>query len=171
MTQLMTERLILRAPTIDDLDDLCDFYQTEESHNVSGPKPRHAVAEKLFGIIGQWATYGFGRYILVRRDTEQSIGHAGFINLLPEQPPELGWCLWSKDSYGQGFMIEAMQSIIANSNIKAPCAHILIDRTNHRSIHLAHRLGATKVENPSLDMLYGQPEYTLFSLPLDGRAA
>lgn len=168
-TTLHTLRLTLRKPIIDDLKALCDFYASPRASYLGGPKSEPDVAEKLLGIIGQWTTFGTGRFILQDRNSQRPIGHAGLILLSKTRVPEIAWCLWSEKDEGKGYIKEAMLEIIdfTKSNFAWPHANMLIEPTNQRSVNLARSLKATLIPEPNLDDIHSLTKYELYRLPLN----
>ena len=54
-----TERLILRAPHLDDLPAMTAFFATERSHMVGGPKNEFGSWELIWpNRLGHWALKG-----------------------------------------------------------------------------------------------------------------
>ncbi|MBF9047804.1 GNAT family N-acetyltransferase [Rhodobacterales bacterium LSUCC0031] len=59
---LRSERLVLRCPTLADLEAYVAYYTRPRTGGVGGPKPRHIVVERFAAMAGQWALRGYGRY-------------------------------------------------------------------------------------------------------------
>ena len=103
---LETDRLILRAHTLDDFDAVAAFYASEHSKFVGGPMSRELAWRALALEAGHWPLRGFGRWAIVERASGQWIGVAGLWH--PEGFPEreLGWDL-AEHATGKGYATEA----------------------------------------------------------------
>jgi RimJ/RimL family protein N-acetyltransferase len=139
-----TEHLILRDMRDSDLDVISDFFDSERSHFVGGPKNRGESWRVISGVLGHWMLRGYGMWLVQDRATGQPVGGVG--HLFPEgwDEPELGWHLYNGHE-GKGYAFEAAQAAraygAAHFSIPAPISYI--DPNNTRSIALAKRLGAT----------------------------
>ncbi len=140
---ISTDRLTLRAPTLDDLPALTMFYASEQSHTVGGPRDAVGAHQSLLAMIGHWAIYGYGSWAITDRKTGAYLGRTGFMFAPGWDEPELGWAL-IKTAQGQGIAYEATEIARAygarHLNLDAPISYIR--PTNTRSAALAKRLGA-----------------------------
>ncbi|MEM9579171.1 MAG: GNAT family N-acetyltransferase [Pseudomonadota bacterium] len=153
--QIETDRLILRAPALSDLDHLEAFYQTERSHWVGGPLTRNQCWRVIAGTLGHWLLNGFGMWALHHKGDDRIIGMLGFLNMDGWHEPEMAWNL-HEGFEGKGLALEAALAARAHA-----AAHLGLDRmisyadpANTRSIALMHRLGA-RFERE--DALLGKP--------------
>ena len=141
--QLETERLILRAPVMDDLPAMIAFYASPNSHTVGGPMDAVGASLRLYATLGQWIAQGYGSWHIVDRETDQWLGRTGFIFAAGWTEPELGWAV-SAEAEGKGIAYEATLAARAygarHLGLNAPISYIRPENT--RSIALAHRLGA-----------------------------
>lgn len=139
-----TERLRLRAPLLDDLPTLTDFYQTERSHLVGGPMDARAVHRAMLSTIGAWALRGYGMWHIADRETDAFLGATGILFAPGWHEPELGWQV-IMHAEGKGIAFEAASA--ARTYAAAHLGHdgviSYIAPTNTRSAALAQRLGAT----------------------------
>jgi RimJ/RimL family protein N-acetyltransferase len=151
---LETERLILRAPSIDDFEADVEFYATERSAGVGGPQPRDQVWRNLAARIGHWVMRGYGYWAVDEKATSTYCGRVGlwFPDGWPER--EIGWTLMGH-AEGRGIAHEAAIRVrtYAYETLGWTTAISLIAPTNERSKTLARRLGAT------LDSIYEHPSY------------
>ncbi|WP_050928695.1 GNAT family N-acetyltransferase [Aestuariivita boseongensis] len=88
---LETDRLILRAHTLNDMDAFAAFYASDHSRFVGGPLTRELAWRSMAQEMGHWALRGFGRWAVALKDSNEWIGIAGL--WYPEGFPEheLGW--------------------------------------------------------------------------------
>ncbi|SEQ13352.1 GNAT family N-acetyltransferase [Thalassovita taeanensis] len=139
-----TDRLILRAPRASDLDTMADFYADDRSRFVGGPKTRHETWRSLIGMIGHWAIFGYGFWVIEDKATGHPFGGVGIINHEGWDEPELGWHLYA-GAEGKGIgheaALAARDHAARHFGIPAPISYI--DPANTRSLALAKRLGAT----------------------------
>lgn len=139
-----TERLVLRAPTLDDLPAMTAFFETERSKMVGGPKTALEVWRSLMGRFGHWATLGYGGWHIVEKATGRFAGWTGIINAPGWDEPELGWTILEAFE-GKGIAYEAALAARSYSarhlGVQAPISYVA--HANTRSRALAERLGAT----------------------------
>lgn len=138
-----TDRLVLRAPRESDLDVIANFFASERSHYVGGPKTHAESWRVITGHLGHWVVRGFGMWLVADKATDQAIGSVGPWNPEGWDEPELGWHLYEGNE-GKGYAYEAAVAARAygaqHFGIPAPISYI--DPNNTRSIALATRLGA-----------------------------
>ncbi|WP_377193121.1 GNAT family N-acetyltransferase [Ruegeria meonggei] len=139
-----TERLILRAPHLDDLPAMTAFFETERSHLVGGPKTAMECWRSLMGRFGHWATLGYGGWHIVEKASGTFAGWTGIINAPGWDEPELGWTIL--DAFeGKGIAFEAADAARAYSarklGVNSPISYVAHNNTRSRA--LAERLGAT----------------------------
>ncbi len=141
---LETDRLLLRAPTLDDLEPMAAFYASERSRFVGGPQTKELVWRTLAMEAGHWILNGFGRWTLVEKDTGASVGTVGLWH--PEGFPEreLGWDLF-EGATGKGYATEAALAARAHAYDTLGWKTIisLVADENTPSERVAKRLGAT----------------------------
>lgn len=142
--EIETDRLILRAPHLDDLPAMTEFFATERSHMVGGPKDAFACWGSLSNRLGHWALRGFGLWHLTEKSSGAFVGWAGMIDVPGWAEPELGWTLMEA-AEGKGLAFEAAQAARAyaarNQGLNGVISYIA--HANDRSRALAERLGAT----------------------------
>ena len=140
---LETERLRLRAPKMDDLPALTEFYTTKRSHMVGGPKDAREVHQAMLSTIGSWALNGFGFWHVADIDTDAMLGVVGIIFAPTWDEPELGWSL-SAQVEGKGIAFEAACAArdYAARHLDQDGLVSYINPENPRSEALARRMGA-----------------------------
>jgi RimJ/RimL family protein N-acetyltransferase len=142
---LVTERLILRPPSREDLDGFAAFHADAETMRfLGGPVGRGQSWRVLCTMAGAWSINGFSMFSLILRDTGQWIGRAG-----PWQPEgwpgtEVGWGIL-REYEGKGFAHEAALASIDYAFGTLGWSDVIhtIDPANSGSVALAQKLGAT----------------------------
>ncbi len=140
---LETERLILRAPRIEDFEAYAEFNASPRSAGVGGPYNRQAAWSRLSSLIGQWHLRGYGRWMLEEKASGKPIGVVGIYH--PDDWPEaeIGWTVFEAGE-GKGY---AHQAAVATRSY----AYDVLGWTriisltmdgNSRSEALAKRIGA-----------------------------
>jgi RimJ/RimL family protein N-acetyltransferase len=168
VTQLETERLVLREPEQADLDALAEIFADPETmlHLGGYPRTRDQVQVGVDNMIRHWRRYEIGLFILVRKVDDLVLGRVGFLvwdpavwaNGLQDEvtepyETELGWTV-GRAHWGQGYAPEA--AMAARAWIFAERDDLtrlisLINLENRASIRVAEKLGASPgriVEGP-----------------------
>lgn len=140
---LRTDRLVLRAPHLDDLPALTAFFASAQSHTVGGPRDALGSAMSLDSVFGHWITKGFGSWFVADAKTDAFLGRVGFIFAPGWDEPELGWAVTAA-AQGHGIAFEAVTAArdYGAQYLGLDAAISYIRPTNTRSIALAGRLGA-----------------------------
>lgn len=141
---LETDRLVLRAPTMDDLPAFDAFAAApDRTRFLGGPSDAvHRGWDALRGMLGHWVLRGFGWWTAEDRATGQPAGRIGVGHHVDWPEPELGWHIFTGYE-GRGLAREAALAArgwwTGRGN---PPPISLIDPDNIRSRRLAERLGA-----------------------------
>ncbi|MEL6211296.1 MAG: GNAT family N-acetyltransferase, partial [Pseudomonadota bacterium] len=152
-----TERLRLRAPSLDDWPAFDAYFQTPRSVFNGGPQPDWKARYRVFGhIAGQWVLRGYGTFVMEYEG--RGIGAVGLWHPRHWPEQEIGWTIWDPALEGQGLAREGAEAAIADAydRVGLPTLVSYIDPTNARSIALAERLGAAldaAAERPDPDDL------------------
>jgi RimJ/RimL family protein N-acetyltransferase len=145
-----TERLLLRRPTPEDVEDPPAFLGDPRVMDFLGgveDDPGRVVQHWLDG----WETYPAGK-LIVETDSGERIGRVGLNfydpvrwtrSTLPEACPELTWAL-AYEHWGRGYATEAAAAV--RHWFGRPGLISLIAPRNARSQAVATRLGATPGE-------------------------
>ena len=107
-----TERLILRAPMMADVEPFAAFLHSDRARYLGGPGRTYFDSARAWGhATGLWVLRGFGPHTFCLRDGTP-IGHGGpwFPAVWPE--PEFGWSLWDGAHEGKGYVTEAMRALM-----------------------------------------------------------
>ncbi|MGC3938810.1 GNAT family N-acetyltransferase [Roseobacter sp. EG26] len=141
---LRTERFVMRAPRMSDLDAYAAFRGSERSKGVGGPYNREQSHDNLCGIIGHWHLEGYGRWMVTDTD-DTPLGVVGLMNTPFWPEPEIAWSVFG-DAEGKGVAFEAAQAArtyaydVLGWTTAIGC--VLADNT--RSHALATRMGAAR---------------------------
>ena len=148
---LETDRLVLRAPRLEDVAPEAAFYATERSQFVGGPQSREQVWRNMAMLLGHWSFRGYGFWGVDEKATGVNFGkvgrrYTGHVGLrYPEgwPEPEVGWTVM-ENAEGKGYAFEAALAAraYAYDTLGWETAISLIAPANNRSIALAERLGA-----------------------------
>jgi RimJ/RimL family protein N-acetyltransferase len=146
---LRTARLVLRAMTEADLDDI-HAYQSREDvcrYLPFEPRTREQVAEKIAEHSKALALNGDGDYwrLAIERagDSGRVIGDVYFgLESVASAAGEIGWALHPNHT-GQGYMSEAASAVleIAFGELALHRVKAVVDPRNHASVALCKRLG------------------------------
>src|SRR5262245_43467790 len=104
--RLETARLILRLPTLDDLDAWAEMMTDEETARfIGGVAPREVTWRALMTMIGSWHALGFGMFSVIEKSSGRWLGRLG-----PWQPDgwpgtEVGWAI-VRSAGGRGYATE-----------------------------------------------------------------
>ena len=144
---LETERMILRAPQIEDAPIFRAFYRSDRSKFVGGPHQNEGDINRAFGsIAGLWLLRGHSLLIgELKSDPGVAIGGFGTYEPLHWPEPELGWALYDGTQEGKGLVTEALRAIMpwAYDHVGTETFVSFIDEDNAASIRVAKALGAT----------------------------
>lgn len=147
---LETERLLLRAPSADDLDASTAMWSNPEVVRYIGGKPftREEVWSRILRARGLWSMLGYGYWAVYDKASGRFVGDIGFADFhrdfTPsiEGIPEMGWVLdpWC---HGRGYASEAVTAAIgwAEAELDAPEYSCIIDPDNRASINVALKAG------------------------------
>ena len=165
--EIATERLILRAPRIEDFQVFAEIVLGPQGKTYGDPADRTEAWAEFVQVTGTWYLRGHGTWVITLAATGETIG---FVQLGAEpgdRAPELGYLLASS-AEGQGYATEAARAVRDHGFGPFDLGKIesYIARDNTRSAALARRLGA--VEDPPAD--WAHPDTLVFRhLPSEPR--
>ena len=144
ITELETERLLLRQFKNDDFEPLAEMMADEtQMRFLGGTSDRHRSWRRFASLIGHWSLRGFGFFALEEKASGKFLGWTGlwFPDGWPER--EIGWTLLPLAT-GNGFATEAAERVRrhAYEDLGWKTAISLIAKQNQPSIKVAERLGA-----------------------------
>ena len=141
-----TARLLLRAPTVEDLDALAAMFADEEVMRyigAGGALGRDRARATLEREIAHHAERGWGEWITVERASGRTIGLCGLI-LWPDidgaEELEVAYLL-ARNAWGQGFATEAAGAIRDRAVAMGRVPVSLIYPDNAASIRVAEKNG------------------------------
>jgi RimJ/RimL family protein N-acetyltransferase len=164
---LETERLLLRRPRLEDVDDVLATISDPEAMRFIGGLGRGDRAEAQEAVerwLSRWDANGFGQFSVVRREDGRWVGRTGLLvwdravwrpsTLAEASEPEieLGWT-FAREHWGYGYATEAAREARrwAREELGIERLVSLIDPDNTRSIRVAEKLGARPTEPVDLD--------------------
>jgi RimJ/RimL family protein N-acetyltransferase len=153
--RIQTERLLLRPPTIEDVDELVAIHAEPDVRRFMGDFDRTAALEWLTRSNQDWARFGYGRLAIVERASGRLLGRSG-LKYWPEfGETEAGWVLRT-DVWGHGFATEAARASVrwGFDTLDVPYLTAMIRPDNARSIAVAQRVRMRPLPD---DVLLGQP--------------
>jgi len=143
---LNTERLLLRAFEIDDLDPfaamVADIDVIQHATYDGTTMTRTQAWNWLCLMLGHWHMRGFGIWGMEEKSSGELIGRIGLQFLDWFEDVELVWML-AKSAWGKGYAAEGARAAIdfGMNNLKLPRVAAVIHQENQPSIRLAERLG------------------------------
>jgi RimJ/RimL family protein N-acetyltransferase len=142
--QLVTPRLLLRLPRLEDLDPWTEMMADAETAKfIGGAVPREVTWRALMTMIGSWHAMGFGMFAVIERSTGRWVGRLG--PWMPEGWPgtEVGWAI-VRDCWGKGYAPEgaAVATDWAFDNLGWTNVIHSIDPANIASQNVARKLGS-----------------------------
>ncbi len=142
--RLVTDRLVLRHPTLADYGPFREFAESLRARFVGGPTDTASQSWGTFAAVaGQWVLRGYGLYVLEDRASGAAVGACGCWHPAHWHEPELAWQLWSKSHERRGLIREAALAIRAHLYDRLGWDTLVsyIDPANARSIACARALG------------------------------
>ena len=141
---LQTQRLILREPNASDWPAFRDFYRSDRSSEVGGPKTDGHAWRHFASELGHWQIHGFGMWSVTRRGSDACVGMIGPWCPVDWPENEIGWLILDPAVEGTGIATEAARAAISHAfaALGWDTAVSYIGLTNTRSARLAEKLGA-----------------------------
>ncbi len=104
---LETERLILRAPTLDDFDRWAEMMaDANVARFIGGTQPKSIVWRAIMQITGAWQLTGISMFSVIEKERGVWVGRVGPWQPLGWPGTEVGWGL-HPDAWGKGYALEA----------------------------------------------------------------
>jgi RimJ/RimL family protein N-acetyltransferase len=153
---LETERLILRLPTLDDLDRWAEMMSDPETATFIGGVVSVPITWRvIMQMRGAWELTGISMFSVIDKQRNSWIGRVG-----PWQPhgwpgAEVGWGL-HRDAWGNGYALEAAAASMDFAFDSLGWATVIhcIDPGNAPSQALARRLGSTVLRQARMPAPY-----------------
>jgi RimJ/RimL family protein N-acetyltransferase len=156
--RLVTERLVLRLPRLEDAHDLVAAYSDPETMRFIGDGSTTDLAGTEAAIatwLARWDASGLGFCCLERREDGRVLGRAGFLvwdgdawetgvlgELGSRAELEIGWTL-AREHWGRGYATEAATALRDWAFGERGLTRLisLIQHGNERSVRVAEKLG------------------------------
>lgn len=142
---LKTERLILRAPTLDDFPAYFELMSSPRARYMGGPFDRWGAWTSFCQDMVCWSLFGHGALMIDRKSDGLCIGQVGINHgpMFPEK--ELGWMLYDGHE-GQGYATEAAAAMRDWAFRERGLTTLVsyCSPENAASIAVAERLGAVR---------------------------
>jgi RimJ/RimL family protein N-acetyltransferase len=145
-----TERLVLRAHRVEDLDDCVAMWADPIVTRFIGGRAfsREDTWSKLLRYAGHWALLDFGYWVICDRTTNGFVGEVGFADFKRElepsisETPEIGWAL-APAAHGKGLATEAVRAALqwGDDHFGKRPTVCLIDPSNAASLRVASKCG------------------------------
>jgi RimJ/RimL family protein N-acetyltransferase len=148
LTNLQTERLLLRPFTIDDAEFILTLLNEPSFLRYIGDKKvRNLDGARQYILNGPVASYerhGFGLCLVELRESHAPIGMCGLLKRDELPDPDIGFALLP-DFWSKGFAFEASTAVLDDARERLKLERILAITSvdNHASIDLLQRLGFT----------------------------
>ena len=154
-----TERLLLRALVMDDLDEFAALHRDPEVVRFVRALDRGQAEERLRANEQEWAERGHGMLAVLERSSGRLLGRVGLKYWPQFQETEAGWLL-RRDAWGHGYATEAARVCLEWGFAMVPVPYItaMIQPANTRSLQVAERLGFQPLRE---DVLLGDPVLVL----------
>lgn len=155
MVSIETSRLLLRAPTIEDLDELVAIHAEPDVKRFMGPFQRPDIMRWMELTEREWEEHGYGRLVIIERRHGRLFGRTGLKYWPQFGETEVGW-IFAAHARGHGYATEAGGAAQewAFEHLEIPYVTALIRPDNVPSIAVAERLGMAPLRN---DELFGVP--------------
>jgi RimJ/RimL family protein N-acetyltransferase len=153
-----TDRLIIRPFKIDDAYEAQKWFHDVDVMRwiPNGPdKSFTQTKNRIQKYIDHYLIYGFSKFIIIDKNSNQPIGDAGLMKLDGTEFIELGYRL-KKEYWGMGIATETASNIIKNAFQvdKLENIHAIIEPENIFSIHIiTNKLNFEYVKQ---DMFFGE---------------
>jgi RimJ/RimL family protein N-acetyltransferase len=141
---LETERLLLRLPSLDDLDRWAEMMANADAARfVGGTLPKATTWRVVMQVAGAWQLTGVSMFSVIEKQRGVWVGRVGPWQPLGWPGTEVGWGL-HPDAWGKGYALEAARASMdyAFDTLGWPEVIHCINPNNKPSQRVAQRLGA-----------------------------
>ena len=148
MTELVTERLVLRRLTLDEARAVVALDRDDRRWAADYPTEGDLVVAGIAVEAGDHydETGDFGVYQVVARDTGEVVGGIGFIHPPEDGAVEVGYGL-AESARGRGFATESLQAVAARaSQLGATTVVAMTAVDNIPSQRVLERLGFLRLD-------------------------
>jgi len=168
MIVLETDRLTLRHASLDDAEFILRLLNEPSFLRFIGDRgvrtlddARKYIAERL---VGSYERYGFGLWVVERKDLAGPIGISGLVKRDALPDPDIGFA-FLPEFWSAGYAYESAAAVkeYALTTLRLPRLLAITNDDNDRSIRIVEKLG---LEFEQMLSLPGdQKEVRLFALP------
>ncbi|UTH72428.1 GNAT family N-acetyltransferase [Chromobacterium sp. IIBBL 290-4] len=152
MPHLTTARLLLRRPTLDDIDSLFAIYGDPATnlYNPNGPYPsRLYAAEKMAAWLKGWDQDGIGQWAVAKLDSPAEVigfGGLSYMDYNGELKLNLGY-RFATAAWGKGYASETARAALdcAFERLNAPSIYGKVRPANLASIHVLEKQGFRQI--------------------------
>lgn len=148
--QIETERLILRAHSVDDFPASCAMWSDPAvvRHITGVPSTEQATWFRLMRYIGHWNMLGFGYWAVEEKSSGTFVGEIGFADFKREITPpisgvpEAGWA-FASPFHGKGYATESLRAALqwGDEHFLQKRTVCIITPENDVSVRLAQKCG------------------------------
>ena len=141
-----TQRLILRKFTVEDAAFMLKLLNTPNWLRFIGDRNVRTLEEAkqylLNGNIRSYREYGFGFYVVVIKETQESIGICGIVKREGLEDVDIGFAFFQQ-FMGKGYGYEAASAVLnyALNDLKIKRIVAIVDPENVVSIALIKKIG------------------------------
>lgn len=169
ISNMLTKRLVLRQPILEDLDAMWSIFADPRTSRFSvlGPMVDRSVAEERFNAwIVHWQERGFGYWAISERETDKHvIGFGGLLwRSLPGYPDglHLGYRL-AYDAWGKGFATELGAAALEQAQELGFTSVLAVTSPDHvASIRVLEKLALRRIGD--VDDIPGHPPSLVFKI-------
>ena len=152
-----TDRLLLRRPTIEDLDRWAEMMADPDATRfIGGVAQAPIVWRILMQVRGAWELTGISMFSVIEKDRGLWVGRVGPWRPLGWPGDEVGWAL-HPDAHGKGYALEAAIASIdyAFDELRWESVVHCINPDNRPSQALARKLGSRVLRQDTMVASFG----------------
>jgi ribosomal-protein-alanine N-acetyltransferase len=146
VTNLETERLLLRRLTTDDAGFMFELLNDPSFIRNIGDRNIQTIDDAcayiVNGPVKSYEKNGFGLYLAVLKETNESIGICGLIRRENLEDVDIGYALLPR-FWSRGYAVEAAQAtkVYAKDVVDLKRIVAIVDPTNEASIRVLEKIG------------------------------
>lgn len=161
LPRLETERLVLRAPRIEDGPVYCAIFLSDRWPHDDVPTEEDAWLDFNF-LVASWLLRGFGIFAVEDKATGALLGFVALDHEFGDPEREIGWML-CPEAEGRGIATEAGRALLTHAAALGirPVAYAGID--NPRSMGVAERIGGQR--DAALEAEIGDEGLAVYRFP------
>ncbi|EAR50806.1 Acetyltransferase (GNAT) family protein [Oceanicola granulosus HTCC2516] len=144
LPEIITERLVLRAPRLADWPLLEPIWTTARGVHIGGPMSPEDAWLDFNQMVASWLLRGHGAFTIIRRADGAVLGVATLDHEWGDPEPEIGWLL-TEAAEGHGYAREAGRALRDRAAaLLGPDGFVAyVARGHTRSVRVAEALGGT----------------------------